>query len=81
MKVEELQAIIRAGGGIFSHVFIGQTTHGMGVLVAFRAPNGELFTLPVLSVTEKNVGDLVRTIHGWRHFLYSLYKLLSEEKT
>ena len=78
MKVEELQSVIRAGGGIFSHVFVGQTTHGMGVLVAFRASNGDMFTLPVLDVTEKNVHNLVRTTHGWRHFLYLLYKLCSE---
>jgi hypothetical protein len=79
MKVEELQAIIAKGGGKFRHVFIGQTSSsGIGVLVAFSAPNGETFTLPVTLVTEKSVRAMIRTTQGWRRLLYLLYNLLSE---
>jgi hypothetical protein len=81
MNVEtELANIIERGGGKFLHIFVAETKAGMGALVAFRAPNGERFTLPLFAVTEENVRNLVKTTRGWRKWLYALYKFLSEEK-
>ncbi len=81
MDVEtELAAVIERGGGKFLHVFVAETKSGIGALVAFSAPNGERFTLPLFAVNESNVHKLIATTSGWRRFLYVLYKYLSEEK-
>lgn len=79
MNVEkELAGVVERGGGKFLHVFVAETKSGMGALVAFSAPNGDRFTLPLFAVNEANVHKLIATTSGWRRFLYALYKWLSE---